>query len=39
MSADRRLTARSTVMAPGSGHAMKQMPQPVQPAPAYIAVR
>ena len=26
--------ARSTVIAPGSGHAKKQMPQPVQPAPA-----
>jgi len=24
---------RSTVIAPGSGQAMKQIPQPVQPAP------
>src|SRR5208337_2274927 len=34
-----RLTRRNTVMAPGSGHAMKQIPQAVQPRPRYDAVR
>ncbi len=33
------ITKRSTVIAPGSGHAMKQMPHAVQPEPAYNAVR
>jgi hypothetical protein len=28
------LTARITVIAPGSGQAMKQIPHPVHPAPA-----
>jgi len=29
-----RRTLLKTVIAPGSGHTMKQLPQPVQPAPA-----